>query len=84
MIPLGGQATIGFDTDFGKIAEAFNYTKIYKVDTIHDLKGCFEQFRIAEGPVLLEISINKGARKDLGRPTTSPLQNKQAFMQNFK
>lgn len=81
---VGGQATIGLDSDFGKIAEAFNYKKVYKVDTIHDLKERFKQFRSSEGPVLLEILITKGARKDLGRPTTTPLQNKQAFMLNLK
>ena len=81
---VGGQPTIGFNTDFGKIAEAFNYKQVYKVDTIHDLKDCFEQFKTTEGSALLEICVNKGARKDLGRPTTTPLQNKQAFMQNLK
>ena len=33
-----------------------------------------------EGPVLLEIKVIKGARKDLGRPTTTPIENKEAFM----
>jgi len=36
------------------------------------------------GPVVEEdmckILINKGARKDLGRPTLTPVQNKQGFM----
>lgn len=81
---VGGQPTIGFNTDFGKIAEAFNYKQVYKVDSIHELKVCFEQFKTSEGSALLEICVNKGARKDLGRPTTTPLQNKQAFMQNLK
>ena len=33
-----------------------------------------------EGPVLLEVKVNKGARKDLGRPTTTPIENKEDFM----
>jgi len=32
------------------------------------------------GPVLLEIQVRKGNRKDLGRPTTTPIQNKEALM----
>lgn len=32
------------------------------------------------GPILLEVKVRKGARKDLGRPTTTPLQNKDTFM----
>lgn len=33
-----------------------------------------------EGPVLLEIKIKPGARKDLGRPTEKPIENKKKFM----
>ena len=35
---------------------------------------------IVSGPVLLEIRCACGARADLGRPTTTPLQNRDAFM----
>jgi phosphonopyruvate decarboxylase len=37
-----------------------------------------------EGPVLLEIKVKKGNRKDLGRPTTTPIQNKEALMNFLK
>ena len=33
------------------------------------------------GPALLEIKIRKGARADLGRPRTTPQENKAALMQ---
>lgn len=33
-----------------------------------------------QGPVLLEVKIRNGARKDLGRPTTSTMDNKNQFM----
>jgi len=32
------------------------------------------------GPVLLEIKIRNGSRADLGRPTSTPEQNKLVFM----
>jgi phosphonopyruvate decarboxylase len=32
------------------------------------------------GPALLEVRIAPGARADLGRPTTTPLENKIDFM----
>jgi phosphonopyruvate decarboxylase len=37
-----------------------------------------------DGPGLLEIRVRPGARKDLGRPTTTPIQNKDAFMEFLK
>ena len=35
---------------------------------------------INEYPIFLEIRVRKGNRKDLGRPTTTPIQNKEALM----
>ena len=32
------------------------------------------------GPVFLEIRCALGARADLGRPTTTPIENRDAFM----
>ena len=37
-------------------------------------------FKKQQGPCLLEITVNKGARKDLGRPTISPKENKKNFI----
>lgn len=36
------------------------------------------------GPILLEVCVKKGNRKDLGRPTTTPIQNKEALMEFLK
>ncbi len=80
---VGGQPTVGLKIDFGKIADAFNYRKVYKVNSLVELETSLETSIEIEGPVLIEILVNKGARKDLGRPTTSPLQNKLALMKNL-
>jgi len=39
------------------------------------------QLNNAQGPALLEVKVNGGARKDLGRPTTTPIENKLALME---
>ena len=31
------------------------------------------------GPAMLEVRVRPGVRKDLGRPKTTPLQNKDDF-----
>ena len=41
-------------------------------------------FQKQQGPCLLEIIVNKGARKDLGRPTISPKENKNNFINFLK
>ena len=73
---VGGQPTIGFEVNFRKIAEAFNYNKTFKIEKISDFETTFESFQNAEGPCLLEILVNKGARNNLGRPKITPAQNK--------
>jgi phosphonopyruvate decarboxylase len=77
---VGGQPTIGFNIDFCKIAESFNYKKTFKIKNVEEFDSIYSQFKTEEGPCLLEILINKGARNNLGRPTTSPKDNKVNFM----
>lgn len=76
---VGGQPTIGFDIDFKKIAEGFNYKEIFRIRSLNEFDEVFNKFKNLKGPCLLEILVNKGARKDLGRPTISPKKNKTNF-----
>jgi phosphonopyruvate decarboxylase len=39
---------------------------------------------VADGPALLEIRVKIASREDLGRPTTTPAENKNHFMENLK
>ena len=77
---VGGQPTIGFDISFRDIATAFNYKDTFRIDSSVDFDDIFAKFKKESGPCLLEIVVNKGARKDLGRPTVSPSDNKVNFM----
>ncbi len=81
---VGGQPTIGFKINFEKIAKEFNYKETFKIENIADFEIVFNSFKKASGPCLLEILINKGARKNLGRPTISPQQNKISFMKRIQ
>lgn len=77
---VGGQSTVGLDIDIPSIAKSCGYKKTFTVSTFEDLKAHLKILVEAKGPVLLEVKVRKGARKDLGRPTTSPIENKDMFM----
>lgn len=77
---VGGQETVGFDVDISKIAEACGFKNCYSCDSKLKLKELLEEAKDLEGPLFIEIKVKKGARKDLGRPTTTPIENKNAFM----
>lgn len=77
---VGGQPTVGLKIDLPAVAEAVGYKASYSIETIQDLVQLLGKVKDQKGPVLLEIKVKKGNRKDLGRPTTTPKQNKEALM----
>jgi phosphonopyruvate decarboxylase len=78
---VGGQETVGLKIDTLAIAKACGYKECYSCSSKAELVNLSEKITNVEGPVLLEIKVKKGARKDLGRPTTTPIENKEAFME---
>ncbi|MFA8433516.1 MAG: phosphonopyruvate decarboxylase [Marinifilaceae bacterium] len=81
---VGGQPTIGFDIDFGQIAKGFGYKRSFIAESMEGLNAVLPEFIESEGPSLLEVRVKKGARKDLGRPTTTPIENKENLMEFLK
>jgi len=79
---VGGQPTVGLKIDLPAVAKALGYTATYSVDNKAALEAILNNVKQQEGPVILEVKVKKGNRKDLGRPTTTPIQNKEALM-NF-
>jgi phosphonopyruvate decarboxylase len=80
---VGGQPTVGHNIDFLKIAEACGYKTTLRAKTTEEIKIAMQKLIKADGPSLLEILINRGARNNLGRPTISPIENKNSFMKNL-
>jgi len=78
---VGGQETVGFKIDTMAIAKACGYKVCYSCSSKIDLLNLSEKITNVEGPIFLEIKVKKGARKDLGRPTTTPIENKESFME---
>lgn len=80
---VGGQPTVAFELDFKKISEGCGYTGYFRADSEEQLKEVWDQFYQSTGPVMLEVRTSLGARKDLGRPTKSPIENKKDFMKRL-
>ena len=78
---VGGQPTVGLHIDLPRIARAVGYPHTYSVSTKEDLQDILNEIQKQEGLTLLEIKVKKGNRKDLGRPTTTPIENKTALME---
>ena len=81
---VGGQPTVALDIDLPAIAKAVGYLSVFSIDNENDLAQLLPKITSFPAPVFLEIKVKKGNRKDLGRPTTTPIQNKEALMNFLK
>jgi phosphonopyruvate decarboxylase len=79
---VGGQPTVGNIINFVSLAKSCNYKNSFKVLTEIELNKKMLKLKSEDGPILLEIMVNRGNRKDLGRPTKTPKENMNLFM-NF-
>ncbi len=76
---VGGQPTVGHQIDLVEIAHAMNYNHAERVSRPEELETALAGLS-SGGLQLIEVRVKKGNRKDLGRPTTTPVENKEAFM----
>lgn len=81
---VGGQPTVGLNINLPAVATAVGYKYVYSIESKDRLQELLENLKEIEGPVFLEVKVKKGNRKDLGRPTTTPIQNKEALMAFLK
>ncbi|QNL97540.1 phosphonopyruvate decarboxylase [Treponema sp. Marseille-Q4132] len=78
---VGGQPTVGLKIDLPGIAKACGYAHTYSVKDAASLEAALKNALSEKKTAFIEVKIRKGARADLGRPTTSPRENKKAFME---
>jgi phosphonopyruvate decarboxylase len=76
----GGQMTVSSSIDFEKVALANGYNYVITVNTRADLINSIKKIQDFNGPKMIIVKIIKGSRNNLGRPTTSPIENKGNFM----
>lgn len=81
---VGGQPTVGLHIDLPAIAKAVGYKNTFSIDNAENLNDVLFGITKTKGPTLLEIKVKRGNRKDLGRPTTTPVENKEHFMVNLR
>ncbi len=81
---VGGQPTLGFDVDFCKIADACNYKNVFgPLKTETEISNALIELSSLNGPNFIDIRVKPGARADLGRPKSSPIENKKLFIEKL-
>lgn len=77
---VGGMPTAAGGMDLCKIAEGCGYKRVYCVTNDRDLDIALRAVKETAGLAFIEVKASIGARENLGRPTTTPIENKKAFM----
>ena len=64
-----------------EIAKACNYKNVLIANNFEELYNVLQIAKESNELTFIEIKATIGARKDLGRPTTSAKENKEIFME---
>lgn len=81
---VGGMPTAADSVDLAAIAKDCGYTFAASVSDGTALDGALAEARRRQTLSFIEARCSVGARDDLGRPTTTPKENKLAFMQKLR
>ena len=77
---VGGMPVARGTTDFGIIAKALGYKRCQYAEDERGLIRCIEEAKANQVCTFIEVKVALGARANLGRPTTSPKENKTELM----
>ena len=77
---VGGMPTASGTMDIPAIAAACGYKHAHRATCMEELATFLTVARESNELSLIEIEVRIGSRSDLGRPTTTPVQNKEMFM----
>lgn len=76
---VGGMPTVASQIDVVAIAKACGYPNTVRVDNFDDLDRVLNEAIIRCELSLIEVKCSIGARINLGRPTTTAIENKENF-----
>jgi phosphonopyruvate decarboxylase len=77
---VGGQPTVAFSISFLELARGCGYASVQSVNSMEGLNNALILMKEVSGPAFLEVMVSTKVRKDLGRPTTTPAENRDELM----
>lgn len=77
---VGGMPTVAGQVDLVGVAKACGYPHSLRVHDLENLVRSLQEAKAAKELTFLEVCARIGSRADLGRPTTTPLENRAVLM----
>lgn len=72
---VGGQPTIGFQLDYESLLKGLGFEHVGLIDSQEALEGALEEMKQVQKAALV-VYVKEGSRSNLGRPKTTPAENK--------
>jgi phosphonopyruvate decarboxylase len=80
---VGGMPTVASKIDLCEIAKGCGYDKVMCAANKEELEIALSEAKKSEELYFIEVKAAIGARSNLGRPTTTAIENKENFMQQL-
>lgn len=77
---VGGMPVCCGEMNVPALAKAAGYPRVFSAETAEALRACLREAHTADQLCLIEVKCACGARADLGRPATTPTENRNALM----
>ncbi len=81
---VGGMPTVASNINLPKVAEGCGYKRVMDAASYDELEDVLKKAKDSNELTFIEIKSGIGSRDDLGRPTTTAMENKEAFMDYLK
>lgn len=81
---VGGMPTVAGRLDLAGAALALGYASAADVSSVAELQKAVAAALAGPRPAFIRMRVALGARADLGRPTRTPLQNRDDFMKRLE
>lgn len=81
---VGGMPTAAGGIDLAGVAKACGYECAVTVQSFEELDQALQDVLVSDKLCFIEVKGAVGAREDLGRPNTTPIENKQVFMEYLR
>ncbi len=80
---VGGQPTVAQKFKLSNVASSLGYKFSETVSDEINLKETIIKAQLNKASSFIEILVRSGHRSDIGRPTTTPIENKNALMKSL-
>jgi len=81
---VGGMPVCNREMKLSEMAACAGYSLVFSAGSRSEIREALRAAQKVSGPVFVEIRCANGARSDLGRPTTTPQENRDALMSFLK